>query len=134
MKHKLKFLIVDDHKIFRKSLKMTIQRLFPDSMFKEAENGLEFLEIIEKDNYDLIFMDMKMPEMNGIEATKIAVKKLPDLKILGISMFSSNEVVDKFLSVGAKGFIQKGESQEEIKQASETILKGGYYLNKELLN
>ncbi len=127
MKRKLKFLIVDDHKIFRKSLMMTIKRLFPDSMFDEAGNGLEFLEFFKKQDYDLIFMDMKMPEMNGIEATKIALEKLPKLKILGISMFGNDEVINKFFQAGAKGFIQKGGNQEEIKQASEKILYGGEY-------
>ncbi len=127
MKRKLKFLIVDDHKIFRKSLMMTIKRLFPDSMFKEAGNGLEFLEIVKKDDYDLVFMDMKMPEMNGIEATKIAMEISPDLKILGISMFRNDEVINGFLEAGAKGFIQKGGNQEEIKLASDILLNGGEY-------
>ncbi|HEB62119.1 MAG TPA: response regulator transcription factor [Bacteroidetes bacterium] len=130
MKHKLKFLIVDDHEIFRKSLMMTIKRLFPDSMFNEAGNGLEFLEIIKKEDFDLIFMDMKMPGMNGIEATKIAMKKLPQLKILGISMFSNDEISDGFFQAGSKGFIEKGGSQEEIKYASEKILNGGEYWPK----
>ncbi len=134
MKRKLKFLIVDDHKIYRKSLMMTIKRLFPDSMFEEAGNGLEFLEIVKKDKYDLIFMDMKMPEMNGIEATKRAVEISADIKILGISMFSNEEIINEFLRAGAQGFIQKGGSQEEIKQASEIILNGGKYLNKGIHN
>ncbi len=127
MKPKLKFLIVDDHVIYRRSLMMTIKRLFPDSMFDEAGNGLEFLEIVKKEDYDLIFMDMKMPEMNGIEATKIAKEISPDLKILGISMFNKDDVIDGFIRAGAQGFIQKGGTQEEIKQAAETILNGGKY-------
>ena len=60
--------------------------------------------------------------------------KLLDLKILGISIFSNDEVINGFIQAGAKGFIQKGGNQEEIKQASEIILNGGYYLNKEILN
>ncbi len=132
MKPKLKFLIVDDHEIYRKSLMMTIKRLFPDSMFDEAGNGLEFLEIIKKEDYDLIFMDMKMPEMNGIEATKIAKEISPGLKILGISMFNKDDVIDGFIRAGAQGFIPKGGSQEDIKQAAETILNGGKYFANDL--
>jgi len=129
MKNILKIIIVDDHKVFRKSLAMTIKRLYPHSEIKEAGNGKEFLKILE--NYpDLIFMDIKMPEMNGIEATEKAIKLKPGLKILGISMFKDADQMLKMKESGAKGFIQKGGDQEEIRMVMEKILEGEEYFER----
>jgi len=124
---RLKVIIVDDHEIFRSSLMMTLKRIFQESEFNEAADGKEFLEILKKTKIDLAIMDIKMPVMNGIEATRIAKKRYPDLKILGISMFGTYEDILDIQNAGASGFIRKGEDQDEIALAIDTIMNGGEY-------
>jgi DNA-binding NarL/FixJ family response regulator len=72
-------------------------------------------------------MDIKMPEMNGIETTTIAKQKYPDLKILGISLFGTDDDIKNMENAGASGFLRKGGDIEEIEKAIKIILKGGKY-------
>lgn len=107
MKNALKILIVDDHKTYRKSLKNFLKINFKESLISEAENGQECLEMISKDAYDLILMDIQMPVMNGIEATKAAVSLYPDSKIICISMFGSTKDEAEMTKAGASAFLSK---------------------------
>lgn len=127
MKQNLKILIVDDHKIYRDSLKMTLKRLFANSKITEAENGREFLDLMTVNTFDIVLMDIKMPVMDGLTATKIAIKQNPELKILGISMYQNEDYCKQFKDYGAKGFIQKGGDFEDIKFAIEEVLYGRKY-------
>lgn len=120
-------MIVDDHAVFRRSLKMLLQKLYPGSTFCEAKNGKDFLEKISKKNIDLVIMDIQMPEMNGIEATKSAILKYPDLKILCISMFADLEDQIAIKYSGAFGFISKDQEFSTIVKAMTTVLKGKQY-------
>jgi DNA-binding NarL/FixJ family response regulator len=127
---KLKIILVDDHNIFRKSLKMTINRLFPESKIEEAVNGIDFLEKINNETFDLVLMDIKMPIMDGITATEKAIHLYPDLKILGISMYENEKYSKKMRENGAKGFIKKGGDQKEIFMVIEKIIEGEEYFVK----
>ena len=128
----IKILIVDDHEIFRGGLKMMINRFKKFKVVAEASSGEEFLEIINKGLPDIVLMDIKMPGMNGIEATDEAIKKYPDLKIIALSMFNEDNYVDSMINSGVRGFLLKNINKEKLEKALETVYNGGNYYSEEL--
>ena len=130
----LEIIIVDDHEIFRKGLAMVINKLKNTKIVAEAANGEEFLELIDKINVDIVFMDIEMPKLNGIEATKLALKKYPKLKIVALSMFGEEEYLLNMVDAGAKGFLLKNISKEDLYRAIQLISDGKNYYSEELLS
>ena len=88
---KSRIILVDDHKLFRDGLKFVIMQMDNLEVVAEASNGKEFLELLDHHEADLVLMDISMPELNGIEATRQAMAKYPKLKILALSMFCDEE-------------------------------------------
>jgi len=131
---KIKIIIVDDHEIFRTGLKTQLNEIDNYLVIGEASNGVEFLELLETKKPDIVFMDIKMPEMDGIKATEAAVIKYPEIKIIALSMFGDAEYLQTILNVGAKGFLLKNVSGDEICKAVETLMKGFNYFSKEMLS
>ncbi len=125
--------IVDDHKLFRDGIKMLLSNFNHFNVVGEASNGIEFLSLIENKLPDLVLMDISMPEMNGLEATRIALENHPDLKILVLSMFQDQEYYTKMIEYGANGFVLKEAGAEELIDAINTVLKGNNYFSQELL-
>jgi len=120
-------ILVDDHLIFRQGLKdmITIENIA--SVIGEASNGIEFLKLLPNQKPDLVLMDIDMPLMNGLEATRRALMLMPDLKIMAFTMFGDNEYNDKIRELGAKGFVSKTVNIEELELAIETVLGGQNY-------
>ena len=87
MKPSITLLIADDHEIFRDGLALMLSKQDDIRLLAQAENGKELLELTEKHQPDVILTDIKMPRMDGIEATRILVQKFTDLKIIALSMF-----------------------------------------------
>jgi DNA-binding NarL/FixJ family response regulator len=133
MQNKLKVFIVDDHEIFRQGLKMILVGHKDIEIVAEAGNGQEFLDILEKIKPDIILMDIKMPVMDGLKATKIALEKYPELKVLVISMFGEEDYLVSMLEAGVKGFVPKTVDEEELLKAMNTISEGKSYFSQELL-
>jgi DNA-binding NarL/FixJ family response regulator len=126
-------IIVDDHKLFRNGLKFILEELNDIEVISEASDGKEFLDLLELYTPDLVLMDINMPNMNGVEATKRALDKVPDLKVLVLSMFSDEEYYNTMIELGVKGFILKDADNHELKLAIKKILTGGTYFSQELL-
>jgi len=129
----MKILLVDDHTLFRNGLKMLLDTLPGYEVTGEASNGKEFLELIRKNKYDIIFLDIEMPEINGIEAAKRAIEINPALKIITLSMYGDEEYYDQMVDAGAKGFLLKNTNLQEVKTAIDTVLNGGNYFSQELM-
>jgi len=134
MPESLNIIIVDDHEIFRNGLKMVINKLKYSKVVAEASNGVEFLEILENNPVDIVFMDIEMPIMNGIEATEKALEKHPELKIIALTMFNQDEYVQSMIDVGVRGFLLKNISKEIIDKAIQTVAEGNNYYSEELWN
>ena len=99
----------------------------------EASSGIEFLELIEELNPDIVLMDVKMPQMNGIEATKKALAKYPKLIIVALTMHEEDEYVKSMFDAGSRGFILKNVTKEELKNALTTLIDGkSYYYSNSL--
>ncbi len=129
----MKILLVDDHTLFRNGLKMLLATIPDYEVAGEASNGREFLELVKKEHYDIVFLDIEMPEINGIEAAKIATTLDPDLKIITLSMYGDEEYYDQMIEAGAKGFLLKNTDLQEVKTAIEVIINGGSYFSQELM-
>ena len=125
--------IVDDHKLFREGLKLLLSNIeYVDNVFAAAD-GKEFLDLLNTKHCDIVLMDIEMPNMNGIEATKIAAAKYPDLKIIALSMYGEEIYYYKMLEAGAKGFLLKDSGMENVQEAIETVCDGSSYFSEELL-
>ena len=129
----MKILLVDDHTLFRNGLKMLLDTLPEYEVTGEASNGKEFLGLIANSDYDIVFLDIEMPEINGIEAAKRAIELKPDLKIITLSMYGDEEYYDQMVDAGAKGFLLKNTNLQEVKTAIDTVMNGGNYFSQELM-
>lgn len=110
----IKIVIADDHELFRDGLKLTLSR-YPDiSIVGEAINGKELLELVQLHQPDVILTDIKMPVMDGIEATKKIIEQNADAAIVCLSMFDEDDLIIDMLEAGAKGYLLKNSDKQEI--------------------
>jgi DNA-binding NarL/FixJ family response regulator len=130
---KYKVVLVDDHKLFRKGLRMLIDTLSRFEVAGEASNGVEFINMLDQNKPDIVMLDIAMPEMDGIEAARLALLKYPDLKIITLSMFGEQDYYFKMVDAGVKGFLLKNSDFTEVRMALETVMEGGNYFSRELL-
>jgi DNA-binding NarL/FixJ family response regulator len=130
---KIRIIIADDHQLFRNGL-MILLNAFPEfDIAGEASNGEEFLRIIKNTRADVALMDINMPEMDGVEATRRGLRICPDIRIIALSMYGEEEYYYKMVDAGAKGFLLKDSDISEVKEAILTVMKGGSYFSQELL-
>ncbi len=130
---KIRIIIADDHQLFRNGLKILLDS-FPDfEVTGEASNGEEFLKLIKTTPAEIALMDINMPEMDGIEATRRAQKTNPEINIIALSMYGEEEYYYKMVDAGAKGFVLKDSDIFEVREAILTVTKGGSYFSQELL-
>lgn len=125
--------LVDDHKLFRDGLKLLLANYFPGIQISEARNGIEFLKLLEGFTPDITLIDINMPELDGIEATRKAVELAPDINIIALSMFGDEVYYFKMIDAGVKGFLLKNSEISEVCEAIESVLAGDHYFSKELL-
>ena len=130
---KTKVIIVDDHTLFRNGLSLLLNSFDNIEVVDEASNGKEFFDNLCKIDVDVILMDIDMPEMNGIDATKIAIEKYPELKIITLSMYGEGEYYYKMINAGVKGFLLKNSDINEVKKAIQVVADGSTYFSEEIL-
>ncbi len=126
-------IIVDDHKIFRESLAFMLANQGNIQVVAQADNGREFLELLKISKPDIVLLDIEMPVMDGVEATRQAVLLYPDIKILILSMHKDEEFYSSMIDLGVKGFILKESDPSEVKKAIDEILDGNLYFSQDLL-
>lgn len=130
---KIRIIITDDHQLFRNGLKILLNAFPEFEVIGEASNGEEFLRVLKESPADVALMDINMPEMDGIEATRKGLKLCPDIDIIALSMYGEEEYYYKMVDAGAKGFVLKDSDISEVKEAILTVRKGGSYFSQELL-
>lgn len=133
MEKKLKIFLVDDHEIFRNSLKALLIMEGIADVIGEASDGQEFLELLDTRQPDVILMDIEMQNMDGIKATKLAMKKYPGLKILALSMYGDEVYYQKMISAGVKGFILKTAGINELIKAINRVAEDDNYFSEDVL-
>lgn len=133
MKSKIKITIVDDHELFREGLNFVLSQIEDFEIINEASDGKQFLEIIRSDLPDIVLMDISMPEIDGIQATELAVKSYPDLKIIALTSYTDDIYYYKMIKAGVQGFILKSAGKDELKKAIHNVYHGNNYFPQNLL-
>lgn len=134
MENQIRIFLVDDHEIFRAGIKMALSKLKYIQICGEAGNGKEFLQILPNIQVDIVLMDIEMPLVNGIDATKEALKLRPELKIIGLTMFNDEHYIQSMIDAGAKGFLIKNINKDTLDKAIQMVNMGGSYYSEELFN
>ncbi|MDG5800767.1 response regulator transcription factor [Marinilabiliaceae bacterium ANBcel2] len=129
----IKIFLVDDHTLFLNGLAMLLSSMPEMEIIGKAFNGKEFIEKIPGNMPDVVLMDIAMPEMDGIEATRRALEINPKLKIITLSMYDDQEYYTKMVKCGVNGFILKDSDIQEVCNAIYTVIDGGNYFSHELL-
>ena len=130
---KLKLYLVDDHKLFREGLKLLLSTQDFVKHIYEASNGREFIENLPLTECDVVLMDIEMPEMNGIEATREALHLHPELKIIVLSMYGDEQYYYQMIDAGAKGFMLKNTGIENVIKGIQKVAAGENFFSEELL-
>jgi DNA-binding NarL/FixJ family response regulator len=130
---KIKVVLVDDHEVFRMGMKLLLNMIENINVVGEASNGQEFLEFLKNQKVDIVFMDINMPVLDGIDATEKALKINPDLRIIALTTFGDTEYFNKMIYAGVEGFMLKNSGFNDFKNAIEKVMKGGNYFSEELL-
>ena len=119
--------IADDHEIFRDGLSLMLSKLNTYTIVAQAENGKDLLDAVWQHKPDVIITDIKMPIIDGIEATKKIIAQNPHAKIIALSMFDDDHLIVDMLEAGAKGYLLKNAGKAEIKDAIETVYADNNY-------
>lgn len=127
-----KFLLIDDHFVVRSGMRGLLADLYLNSVIHEAENADETLEKLKTNEYDMILMDVQIPGSDMIGLMEYIHVKYPAAKVLMFSMTTEKMYAKRFLKAGAKGFLSKGESQDEIKKAINLVLSNRRYISETL--
>ena len=130
----VRILIADDHALVRDGLRMNLEARGDFVVVGNAANGRDALAQALALLPDVIIMDIAMPELNGIEATRLICERLPTVKVLILSMYSSSEHSFRALRSGAKGYILKESAGEEVVTAVGTIMRGRLYFGAGVAN
>ena len=125
----IKVAIADDHQIFRKGVILSLRPFANIKFVLEAENGDQLLEGLAEAQPDVILMDLRMPNKDGIETTKIISKTYPHIHIIVLTMFEDERFVTHLMENGANGYLLKSSEPGEIKKAIMEVMARGYYLN-----
>jgi DNA-binding NarL/FixJ family response regulator len=121
--------IADDHKIFREGIIRIINEIENYQLKGEAANGSELLDLLESVQPDIILLDIEMPVMNGAETLEKILKMHPQQKVVMLSMYYSPVLVCYFFMKGARGYLSKDSSSDELFGAIEVVLENGYYMD-----
>ena len=125
----IKVLLVDDHAIIREGLRSLLERQPEMEVIADTDDGRKSIELVRELLPDIVIMDITMPGLNGIEATRQIIAEFPDVKVIALSIHSKRRYVADMLSAGATGYILKECLFDELVQAIKAVAAGGRYLS-----
>jgi len=126
---KIRLILVDDHSLVRASLKSLLDEFAEVEVVGEAGDGREALDRIAQHRPDQILMDISMPGLNGVEATRRIVNEHPEVRVIVLSMHGDEEHVLRALRAGASGYVLKGSAPRELELAIEAVARGQLFLS-----
>ena len=134
MANAFKILLADDHVMFRRGVRSLIQKMENVEVVGEAGDGLELLRLLKDVHPHLVIMDISMPNLRGLEATREIKILNPEIKVLILSMHKDREYLYHALTAGAEGYLLKEDADEELISAIETLRRGGTFISPLLSN
>lgn len=130
----IRIILADDHPIVRAGIRAELEKLPGVQVAAEANDGREALELIRTHQPDLVFMDISMRGLNGLEATSRITKEFPKTKVIVLSMHQSEEYFWQAIKAGAAGYLLKKAATAELSKALEQVMGGEIYLTREISN
>ncbi len=127
MKNTIHLVIADDHEIFRQGFLSMIKKEKQLSVIGQAKDGEELVQLVVKNKPDVAFVDISMPKMDGIEATRLIVEQSPITHVVALSMFNDDNHIIDMLEAGASGYLLKNTTLEEVLKAIDSVMKGDNY-------
>ncbi len=130
-----KVIVVEDHQILLESISLLISTIPNIELVGKASNGLKAMQILEKEEVDIIISDVMMPVMNGIELTWKVKQQFPHIKVLMLTVSEDSQTIKNALQAGADGFIFKSAEREELEEAISSLMNNKkYYSDKAILS
>ncbi|MEQ9619050.1 MAG: response regulator transcription factor [Deltaproteobacteria bacterium] len=128
----IRVLIADDHPVVRLGLKMILQKEPDISVHNEARTAREALELVHSTDFDIVLLDISLPDRNGLEVLRQLKNECPEISVLVISMHSEDLYAVRVLKEGACGYINKDSAPEELVKAVRKVVSGGRYVSSSL--
>lgn len=128
----LRILLADDHAVVRQGVKQILTNSIEQVVFGEAQNSHEIRELIGNESWDIVVLDLAIPDSNGMELLKQIKHERPNLPVLILSMFPEDQYALRTIKAGAAGYLNKESAPEELVQAINKILQGGEYVSATL--
>lgn len=129
---KITLVLADDHELMRKGLRALLEEQADFEVVGEAANGHEAVQLARKFKPDVVLMDLAMPELNGLEATRQILHTHPKARIVALTLHADVRMVDRSFRAGIRGYLLKEAAFDELEQAIRTVLKGETYLSKQI--
>lgn len=126
---KTSIIIIDDHQLFREGVKRILDFESSFEVVAEGDDGSEAMGLVEKYRPDVVIMDINMPTMNGVEATKVLINRYPDTKVIILSIHDDENYVQHALRTGAQGYLLKEMDADALIEAVRVVADGGSYLH-----
>lgn len=130
MKTKISLGVIDDHTLFRQGMSGLLSEQEGLKVVLEASNGMELMDKLKKKIPDVLLMDIQMPEMDGIQATKAVCAKYPDVKVIILTMHDNEQMAYHLMENGASGFLAKDADIEIVIDAIYSVAEKGYYMSE----
>jgi DNA-binding NarL/FixJ family response regulator len=129
--HNIRIILAEDHEVYRDGFAGIFSEPCGITLVAEATNGEQLVRLARKHTPDVVLADVRMPEMDGIEATRVMTKELPAIAVIGLSSYEDDWIIGRMLEAGAAGYLSKDSKKEEIKKAICIVAAGGnYYCRK----
>ena len=129
----IRVILADDHKLIREGMKAILQEAGTDlSITGQAASGAEVISLLSQQAADVVLMDLDMPHLNGIEATRLISQRFPAVKVLVLSMLENEQYILDATAAGARGFLLKSAAAKEVVFAIRTVAEGGEYFGSDI--
>ena len=125
----IRVLLADDHKLVRAGIRSLLENLPEVEVVAEASDGREAIRLVEQNEPQIVLMDLAMPGLNGLEATRYLTRTFPEVRVLILSIYADEEHVYQALRAGAAGYLLKGAATEELELAIRSVGRGETYLS-----